>query len=303
VTCPFGLGREGTRPTAPPSGARGRLAGLLLLLPLLAIPCPGAAQWVNGPGEGWVDFTVYLQDTRETYELDGVRRDIFADGRARTLSTFLTASLGLIRGLDAWVQIPFHRLRFDDAGGERLSSGLGDPRLHVRIDPTFLRAPELPLPVALRGGVKLDGGDFDVDAEIIPLGEGQRDWELLLEVGQSFHPRPLWASGWIGHRWREENVVAARNPGNEWFWWLSGGGTLREIQLQVALEGIRGDPWVIQGITVPTARRQILQVQPSLGVGLLGGHFSLGTRTTLSGRNLPAGTAVFGSFFRTVSFR
>lgn len=284
------------------SGSRIRFTGPLLAMGLMVgtAPCGAAAQWVNAPGKGWVDVTVFYQDTRETYQFDGVRRPIFADGRARTLSTFLTGAIGLRTGLDAWVQVPVHHLRFDDAADERVSTGLGDPRLFLRLDPTLFGGPSLPL--AVRGGVKFAGGDFDVDAEIIPLGEGQRGWELLVEVGHSLAPRPIWVTGWVGHRWREANVVAARHPGNEWFWYASAGGELGPMVWQVGAEGIRGDPWVIQGIRLRSARRGVIQVFPSLGMRMLGGELRAGVRRTLSGRNLPAGTAIFVSLFRPVGF-
>jgi hypothetical protein len=277
------------------------LGGPLLAMGLIVGTAPrdAAAQWVTAPGQGWVDATVFFQDTRETYQFDGVRRPIFADGRARTLSTFFTGAIGLRTGLDAWVQVPVHRLRFDDAADERVSTGLGDPRLFLRVDPTFFGGPSLPL--AVRGGVKLDGGDFDVDAEIIPLGEGQRDWELLLEVGRSLAPRPIWVAGWVGHRWREANLVAARHPGNEWFWYASTGGELGPVVWQVGAEGIRGGPWVIQGIRLRSARREVIQVFPSVGTRMFGGELRAGVRGTLSGRNLPAGTAIFVSLFRPIA--
>lgn len=272
---------------------------LRVILAIASTPHVGTAQWVNDTGKGWVDVTVFYQDTKETYQFDGVRREIFADGRARTLSTFVTAAIGLRTGLDGWIQVPVHRLRFDDAADERVSTGLGDQRFFLRVDPTLFGGPSLPL--ALRGGLKLDGGDFDVDAEIIPLGEGQRDWEILVEIGRSLAPRPFWLAGWVGHRWREENSEADRHPGNEWFAYAVGGGALGPVVWQVGAEMIRGGPWTIQGIRLPSARREVVQVSPSIGLPLWGGELRVGARRTLSGRNLPAGSAIFVSLFRPVA--
>jgi len=297
-----GSPQGGCCPPAPTGRPASFVLGFLVVLAAQGVtPSEASGQWVNAPGAGWADLTVYAQDTRQTYQFDGVKRPIFADGRARTVSAFFTASVGLLRGLDGWVQLPFHRLQFEDAADLRESTGFGDPRLYLRIDPTLLGGAAIP--VALRGGVKLDGGDFDVDAEVIPLGEGQRDWELMVEVGRSFHPRPLWAAGWVGHRWREDNQEAARNPGNEWFWLANVGGSVGILHWQVGAEGIRGDPWIIQGIRLRSARREVLQVSPSLGTDLGAGQLRVGTRTTLEGRNLPAGTAVFAGYFRGFSFR
>ncbi len=271
------------------------LAGLLGFLS--GIPAGGvSAQWISPPGEGWVDLTLRHQDTRERFDLDGTRRDIFAEGRAVTWSAFLTGNVGLLQGTDLWVELPVHRLRFDDAGGERESSGVGDPRIFLRAGPELLGLP--PWPVALRGGVKLDVGDFDVDAEVIPLGEGQRDWELLLELGRSLHPRSLWTMGWVGHRWREANPAAQRTPGDEWFWWWSLGGEAGPVAWRMSLEGLSGGVWTLEGgIRPPSTRRRFRQAMVDAGVGLGPGTVRLGLEVPVSGRNLPAGAAVSVGYF------
>jgi len=268
-----------------------------LVLSVLAVG-PGAlsAQWVSSPGEGWVDLSLFHHDTKRTFDQNGEARTIFAEGRAVTTSIFLTGTVGVWRGVDLWVDLPFHRLRFDNAGGERTSVGVGDPRLFVRAGPELVGLPDWP--VAVRGGMKLDGGQFDVDAEIIPLGEGQRDWELLLEVGRSFHPIPLWTMGWVGYRWRQENVEARRTPGNERFWWWSLGGEVGPGGWRASLEGLSGDPWTLEGGIRPSSTRRALhQVFVDLDHPVGPGRVRLGTRIPFSGRNLPAGPALTTGYF------
>ena len=273
-----------------------RIALPLLLAPLL-FPTGGHAQWLSPPGEGWIDVKAIYHDTDETFDHTGDRRTIFADGRAITRSLFLTGTVGVRKGVDVWVQAPFHRLRFNDAGGERASAGLGDPRGFVRVGPALFSLPDWP--VALRGGVKLNGGSFDVDAEVIPLGEGQRDWEILLELGRSFHPLPLWTMGWIGHRWRLPNVDARREPGDELFWWWTVGGELGPVGWKASVEGLSGGAWTIEGLQISQARRHLHQVFVDLDYPVGPGRLSLGIRTPIRGRNLPAGTAfTSGYFFR-----
>jgi hypothetical protein len=246
------------RPSTRPSRDRSRAGPPCIPLPCLRLPgllhSPGTppvpqAEWVSGPGEGWADLTLFLQDTRKTYQLDGARREIFAESRARTVSAFFTSSLGLIRA----------RMH-----GPRPPHPPGPSRRHEA------------------GRRRLRRG-----REGHPLEEGQRDWELLLEVGRSFHPAPLRISRRMGHRWREDNRKAARNPGNEWFSWASSRGSLGRIGWQLSLEGIHGDTWIIQGIPIRSVRREILQVLSSMGTDVLVSHLRVGGRTTLSGRNLP----------------
>jgi len=169
-----------------------------------------------------MDVSVFHLDTRDAFHDDGDIRAFnpFTQAHAVSTSAFATVAMGLVPGLDAWVQVPFQRLRFDDLGGDRLRTGIGDTRFYLRVQPGRYLGSRFPL--AIRGGAKVPVGDFAVDAEIIPLGDGQRDWELVLELGHSFYPVPAYVSAWIGHRWREQNLESRRDFGDEVFFLLSG---------------------------------------------------------------------------------
>jgi hypothetical protein len=241
-----------------------------------------------------VQVAGYRHVTSSSFGPGGRIDPFFADGRARTSSVYLTAAYGLYRGFDAWAQVPIHHLIFENAAGRRERLGVGDPRLYLRMSPALIGKN---LPVALRAGVKLPGGDFPVDAEIIPLGEGQRDWELLLELGHSFYPKPVYVAGWVGHRWREINRDAARKPGDEWFAFASAGGRRGAFVWKLIVEGWTGGRPVIQGIVLPSGRQEMLQVLPSVGWDVGPGIVEVGIRAPLAGRNLPAGPAgVVGVF-------
>lgn len=272
---------------------RRHLCGALLVLTATAQGVD--AQWVEPVGEGWAALAVFHQDTRSVYDLGGDSRDFFAEGHARTTSSFLTVASGLMPGIDAWAQFSFHRLDFDDLGGERSSTGLGDTRLWVRGAPLRLLGSAFPL--TIRGGVKLPIGDFDVDAEVIPLGDGQRDWELMAEVGHSFYPRSVYIMGWIGYRWRELNTESRKDFGDEVFFFAQLGGAAGPIGYKVALDGWDGGPGVIEGLPVASAQRDLIQIQPSVLIPFGPGSLEAGARFTLRGRNLPAGTAFMFGYF------
>ncbi len=281
-----------------PGARRSLTRGLVLVAVLLPLMAPNIeGQWLSAPGEGWVEAAFFHHDTRRTFDQEGTERTIFGDGRAITRSAFFTAVAGVRRGVDVWVQVPAHSLRFDDAGGERVSRGLGDPRVFLRVGPELFTREAPDWPVALRGGVKLPGGDFDVDAEVIPLGEGQTDWELLLELGRSFYPLPLWTSGWVGHRWRLENSDNRRRPGNEWFWLWSLGGEVGPAGWKATLEGLEGDDWIIQSLRIGSASRHLTQLFLELDYGIGPGRLSGGVRVPLRGQNLPAGTGLTAGYF------
>ena len=254
-----------------------------------------SAQWIEAPGRGWVDVRVAHHDTRRAFGPGGEPERFFAGGRAVTTSLHLTSAVGLVCGMDVWLQLPAHRLVYADAGGRRERVGLGDPRLYLRFGPALFGLE--PVPVALRAGVKLPVGDFPVDAEVIPLGEGQRDWEALVELGHAFRDRPLYVMGWVGYRWREANEELAWDPGAEPFAFAAAGGSHRRFVWKLAAEGWLGRPPTIQGIRLPSARRQFLQALPSLGWRTSVGVVELGGRLPLAGRNLPAGPALVLGYF------
>jgi hypothetical protein len=280
----------------------------ILTLAGLALPVPAAAQAVcsgphagpskptagsigtESPGSGWAQIAVFHHDTRETFGPEGNLRAFLTDGRAVTSSVYLTGAIGILPGLDAMLQLPVHRLSFDDAAGKREETGFGDPRLYLRISPQLFGVEGIPL--ALRGGVKLPGSDFPVDAEILPLTEGQRDWELMLESGHSFATLPLYVRGWVGYRWREENRDIRRVPGNERFGYLAVGGPLRRLGWELAIEGLSGLTPTQQGLAVRNSRRELIQIYPSLSAGLGPGQVELGGRFPVDGRNYPGGPAV-----------
>lgn len=277
----------------------GRSGGVLLAIALAGPLVNGgsaAAQWVEPPGRGWIALAVYHQDTKDHFGMTGDVRPFFADGHAVTTSSFLTTALGLAPGLDLWTQLSFNRLRYDDIAGDRASAGLGDVRLWLRFAP--LGWLDVSLPFAIRGGVKLPVGDFDVDAEIIPLGDGQRDWELMAEVGHSFWPRSLYLSGWAGYRWREENKESRKDYGNEFFYFLQLGGWLGPLGYKVALDGWDGAAGVTEGIRVPGFQRELVQLQPSVLYNVGSGQVELGARFALRGKNLPSGAALMAQYFR-----
>ena len=268
-----------------------------VVLGLAALATSAEAQWVELPGEGWVDLTVYYIDTREHFGFDGEVRDFFADGHAVSTSAFLTVAAGILPGVDGWLQVPYHRLQFDDAGDDRLRSGIGDTNLYLRIRPLHYLGSDFPF--AVRAGAKVPVGDFAVDDfNIIPLGDGQTDWELMAEIGHSFWPFPAYVNGWVGYRWRSPNVQARRDFGDEGFFLAQAGGNRGALGFQLLVEGMKSvTTGVFEGIPVPNAERALFQVTPKVSYAVGPGTVSVGARISLAGKNLPAGTSLVLGYF------
>ena len=252
-------------------------AGVWLAIALAALATSAEAQWVETPGRGWADLTVYHLDTRQVFDIDGSVIDFFADGHAVSTSAFLTVAAGILPGVDGWLQVPYQRLDYEDAADDQVRSGIGDSNFYLRVQPLRYLGSDFPL--AIRGGVKVPVGDFSVSSEVIPLGDGQTDWLLITEVGHSFYPFPAYMSGWVGYRWRESNREARRDFGDEGFFLAQAGANHGRLGFQLIVEGMESVTTpVIEGVPLPNAERSILTVTPKISYGVASGTLSAGPR-------------------------
>jgi len=262
---------------------------------------PLHAQWVEPPGTGWAELRLSHHQTQDRFNRKGEVEPYFnKDAQSTTQSATFTGALGLWQGLDTWLKVPFHRLQFDDVVRERTSTGLGDPRFFARVGPNLFGIGDLATAVALRGGMKVPIGDFENDVEVVPLSEGQRDWEVLLEIGKSLHPWPVYVMGWVGYRWRETNPTTGLKPGNERLVYVAAGGSVQPFRWKVAVDGFFGRPTQLSGATLSQdSRRELLQVIPTVGWRLGPGTLEVGAEVPLHGRNLPAGPTFTLDYFVT----
>ncbi len=242
-------------------------------------------------GTGWVQASVLGQSSSTFFDPNGDRRPYLADGRVRTRSVYFTGSVGILRGVDVWVQLPVHQLNIADQTGQRERLGVGDPRFSVRIGPELMGLHATA--VALRLGVKLPGTEFPVDPRIVPLSEGQRDWEVSVEAG---HGIPglgtyTYVLGWIGYRWRERNDNIGYKPGDEVFGHLAVGSRWQSFNFELATELMRGRAAEQFGLRLSSAQRRLVQLQPTVGYGVGPGTLELTALVPVGGKNLPTGIA------------
>ena len=258
------------------------------------------AQWVEPKGAGWIQLSLFHLDTNNRFDEQGEKRALFNEGgKSVTSSLYVTGAYGLVDGLDLWAAFPVHRLAFDDIAATRRSVGFGDPRIYVRVGPEIWGG-ERRIPIAIRGGVKLPVGTFPVDSEIVPLTEGQRDWELILELGHSFYPKPIYLAGWLGYRWRETNTLSERRPGDELLFYIAAGGEASWWGWKIAADGLLGKKWTsltAVEILLSNSERELVQLMPSLHAGVGTGQLEAGVRIPVHGQNYPAGTTLFLGYF------
>ena len=213
-----------------------------------------------------------------------------------TRSVFLTAAMGVAEGLDLWAQMPIHRLGVESLGGNSVSSGVGDVRFAARVSPELFG---FEAPFGVRFGGKVPGSTFPVDATVLPLTEGQRDWEISLESGRAFDFLPVYVVGWVGYRWRGLNESALYQPGDESFGHLAVGGSVYDLAWQIGADGLWGKAPIVSGLLLADQEaRRLLQIVPTVGHPVGPGTVEVSVQIPLAGRNLPSGAGV-GVSYRT----
>ena len=247
------------------------------------------------PGGGWVQVSVYRQRFERFYNQNGDLQDFLASGEFLTRSVFLTASVGVIEGLDVLAQIPVHHLGVETQNSNSASSGVGDARISARITAELFG---FEAPVGLRFSAKLPAGTFPVDATVLPLTEGQRDWEISLESGRAFDFLPIYVAGWAGYRWRGLSEVRLYDPGNETFGHLAVGGRAAALSWEIGADAYWGQAPVVTGLTLDQDARRSFQIVPTIGYPVGSGTLELSAQIPVTGRNLPSGTG-FGVGYRT----
>ena len=265
-----------------------RLATSLVLAGLAALPHSMSAQWTQGAaGKIWVKSALFIQNTNERYTATGEREPYFAEGVADSKALYNDFIVGLHPKLDFWLQVPYLDLTFTDINQTLSEKGIGDVRGWLRWNPIRLFGGQTP--ISIRVGAKAPLGESPLDAQIIPLGEGQWDLEAFGEIGHSFWPVPGYAILWLGYRVRFENTEQVRDPGNEFvFLAEAGGNPTPGTFVKTTLDGFRGGPTEQDGVVTASQRRITnLQFTGAVRIGPLWPEFSV--RLPLAGQDFPAG--------------
>lgn len=259
------------------------------------------AQWPVGKGSYWAKLSLYRHETREEFGPDGEKRPYFAaNAESRSTAVFVDATLGLTDRLDIWAQVPYFDLNFDDDTGLRHSEGVSDIRISLRYNLFQLR--QRSLPISVRFTTKIPVVDFPIDAEVVPVGEGQWDYEAWLEAGVSLYPLPAYAVLWLGRRWRTLNQETTRDPGDEFLLLAEFGVTsvVGRLGGKVVVDGNIAETGSIQGQAVNFDQREILYLAPGLTYQVTPSIIlETAIRIPLRGKNFPAGNQfVIGLFHR-----
>ncbi len=263
---------------------------------------PVRAQWTQEvPGRVWVKTAVFIQNTDRRYDAAGKEAPWLDGGVSDATAVFTDIIVGVTPKIDFWLQVPFFDLRFSRALGDRLeTTNFGDLRFWGRYQISKFAGGRLP--VAIRVGAKAPVGSSPLDAEIIPVGEGQWDVEAIGEAGYSFWPAPVYSLVWFGYRARFKNDEKKKDPGGEWVYLAEAGVTPGRWLFKATLDGLEGRAWIVEGIKVPGAARRIGTLQLGGGFRLAGSLWTeAGLRFPLYGKNFPKGKQfIFGFSTRLI---
>jgi len=273
------------------------LAGCALLC---LVAEAGAGAWTLPQKKLWGKVTYFQQTTNEWYVASpqfidgqvvstGQRAHYNFNGQYESKMLFAEGFYGVSDRFDVVVQIPYFDQSFaDETRSEPVAdAGLSDMRLFAKF-----RLVDKPVLFSLKTGVKMPTGEFKNEDGLIPVGEGQWDYDFVAQLGRSFWPLPLYANVDVGYRVRTKNDEIDRDPGDEWFLNAELGYNItRKLMLMGKYELLRSDPSIEFGSIVN--RSQIKRIAFMMPVLLyaIDEHTAVeaALRISLNGRNYPAG--------------
>ncbi len=275
------------------------------LLWLCLLLCPAqlfAGAWTLPRGQIWSKITFFQQNTNEWYisspeftECEshnaGDRRPYRFNGEYDSKAFFIEGFYGVTDRLDVGVQVPFFDQVFDDDTRIEPPSDAGFSDMRVFAKFNIMQNPAL---FTIKLGAKIPTGDFKNEDGLIPVGEGQWDFDFVAQLGRSFWPLPLYGNVDVGYRVRRENEEILRDPGDEWLINAELGGNLtQQALLMLKMEMLRGKAGTVFGFKNSSEIKRITYLAPTLlyDVGR-GTAVEAGLRFSLNGRNFPAGHQV-----------
>jgi len=262
-----------------------------------------AGAWTLHKGQLWAKVTGMKQTTHEEYiavsgagrEPDlsrvfqaGERAPYRENGHYQSHAIFLDIFYGITDQFNLGVQVPYYHQTFENRGfrPKTTASGFSDLRVFSKYNLI-----QNPFVGTLKLGVKIPTGKYQNHDGIIPVGEGQWDFDLVVQMGYTFWPHPIYTNIDLGYRLRLENKPIQRKPGNEWFYMVEIGYTPPSpIQFILKLHGIQGYPARVFQIELPSDVKRITYLSPTL-IWRLHQNFQVETalQFSLRGRNYPAG--------------
>ena len=269
------------------------------MMALLTSSSAWAGAWTFPKGKLWTKLTFMSQDTNEDYIgvprpniARGTRQPYLLEGEYSSRTFFLDAMYGITDQLNVGIQVPFFDQTFQDQelnilfGGPISSSGFSDIRFFAK-----RKLIDAPVVSSLKFGFKAPTGSFENRQGLIPVGEGQWDFDFILQVGRSFWPFRAYANADVGYRVRMKNGEIDRDPGDELFWIAEFGYQWTDKLLTVLKwEGIDGKETTSLGLQLTGDVKKIQYISPAVLFRTTDTiAIEAGIRLSINGQNFPAG--------------
>ncbi len=240
-------------------------------------------------------ITTLITSTSERYNAEGNTGGFGPPAAAavyKSRSVYLDFFYGINDRVDIGLQIPFYSNKynhdnFNFPGFIALdASGIGDVRGFAKINLV-----QQSVVATLKLSFKAPTGSYDdgqdpagaYKNEGMSVGSGQSDIDLILQLGRSFYPAPVYANLDLGYRFRMKNSTSGFNPGEEIIYNAEVGVNPTDILLlALKIEGIYGSEGSREnddvGITylAPTVLisvHQNLSIEASVRVPVAGRNF------------------------------
>lgn len=273
-------------------------------------PVSGGA-WTFPKNTLWVKTVLMAQDTNDEYigiprpnSVGGEKAPYLNDGNYSSRAVFVDAFYGLTDWLNVGLHLPYFSQTFDDTvlrsllnGEKQTTSGVSDMRGFIKF-----RLLQGPIVTSMKIGIKAATGKFENRIGIIPVGEGQWDFDFVGQFGRSFWPIKGYVNVDFGYRLRTKNNKIDRDPGDEIFWIGEIGYQVhRKIMVAMKYEGTRGKSAKSLGLSFPDQAKRITYFTPVVMVGpfLDTISFEGQVRFSVNGRSFPAGAVfLFGFSYR-----
>ena len=294
------------------------------LLAAIACPIPTdvfAGAWTLPRNHVWCKAAFLSQTTDEEYVGAagsgrgpdpgriynvGNRARFRFNGRYRSRALFFDLFYGATDRIDVGLQLPFFKQEYQDTplltgfGEPRKATGFGDVRGFLKVNLLNRRTVG-----TVKLGFKAPSGEFVNEDGLIPVGEGQWDFDAIVQLGRSFWPMPVYVNADVGYRLRLRNAETDRDPGNEWTFLAEAGVQVRRSTLVgVKIHGVRGRAATVFGVRIQSDIKRITYISPGISLGPFRG-MTLETAMNISvhGRNYPAGwMAVVGISYQGNAF-
>lgn len=280
-----------------------RIFSLLIVTNLVFSHDVSAGAWTLQKGQLWTKLTGMLQSTDEEYiaisgagrEPDlsrefqaGTRAPYRENGYFQSHAVFFDLFYGVTDPFDLGVQVPYYHQTFENRGfrPKTTAAGFSDVRVFAKYNLI-----QNPLVGTFKFGFKIPTGKYKNMDGIIPVGEGQWDFDWVIQLGYSLWPHPIYANIDLGYRLRLKNKIIQREPGNEWLYHAEIGYTPKSpIHFILKLHGIQGKPARVFQIELPSDVKRITYLSPTLILRTFQNfHLETALQFTLRGRNFPAG--------------